>query len=104
VYFGDLIIFNRWSKNFDEVALQWDDFPWEKFNVTLDGFCGQPVGMLIDSMRENPDVMGHWERCSVACGKILKSSPSKVPLIWIWISVQYIVPYPEQHLDQFNAA
>ena len=31
----------------------------------------------------NPDIRGHGKRCSEACGKILRSSPSKCPFPWL---------------------
>jgi len=33
------------------------DFLLEKFNMTLDCFCGWPIGTLVDRMWENPDVI-----------------------------------------------
>jgi len=32
------------------------EFSLGKFYVTLDCFCGQPVGVLVNSMRGNPDI------------------------------------------------
>jgi len=32
-------------------------FSLEKFNMTLECFCGRPIGTLVDSKRENPDVI-----------------------------------------------
>jgi len=32
------------------------DFWLGKFNMTLDCFCGRPIGTLVNSMQENPDV------------------------------------------------
>jgi len=47
--------FNKWSKNFD-VATSRGVFSLGKFYLTLCCFCDRPVGMLVDSMRENIDV------------------------------------------------
>jgi len=38
-----------------------EDFSLGKFNVTLDCFCGQPIGMLVDSMWANPDIRATWK-------------------------------------------
>jgi len=51
------------------------DFSVGKFNMTLDCFCGRPIGTLIDSML--------WE--------IPTSSPSKSPLgMGIWTRVNIL--------------
>jgi len=42
-----------------------------KFNVTLDRFCSQTVGMMVNSMRGNPDISA----IGTACGEIPASGP-----------------------------
>jgi len=51
-----IIINYKWLKCFEERPHRVGDFSSGKFNVTLDCFCGRPIGMLDDSMRGNPDV------------------------------------------------
>jgi len=52
------------------------EFSFEKFNVTLDCFCGGPIGMLVD----------------IACGEILMSATGnsgwwhgEIPDIIVWV-------------------
>jgi len=51
-----------------------------KFNVTLDYFCGWPIGMLVNSMRGNPDVRATSDGASGTRENpdliLLKSAPS----------------------------
>jgi len=61
-----------------------EDFLFGKFNATVDSLCAWPIRMPVDSIWGHL-MLGHlcqgdWERRSVACGKILTSSPSKVTL------------------------
>jgi len=85
-----MLLNNKCSKNFDEKPHHRRGiFRWEN---SVDFFCVQPVGTLVDSMQENPDVI-----------------PSKVPLpVGIWIAIYYIVPWacasphPKWHLDWFS--
>jgi len=57
------------------------DFLSGKFSVTVDSLCAWPIRMLVDGIWGHLMLghlcQGYWERCSVACGKILTSSPLK---------------------------
>jgi len=44
-------------KEFLQEAASQRGFVIGKVNVTLDFFCGRPIGTLVDSTRENPDVI-----------------------------------------------
>ena len=48
---------NKCQRNFDERPHRSGDFSFGKINVTLDCFFGLPIGTLVDSIRENPDVI-----------------------------------------------
>jgi len=66
-------------KEFDEWPhRRWGggEFSFEKFNLTLDCFCGGPIGMLVD----------------IACGEILMSATGnsgwwheEIPDIIVWV-------------------
>ena len=79
------IINNKWSSNFDEKPHRRVDSSLGKFNVTLDSFCGRPIGMLVDSMWENPHIRATGNSAWQCVEKIAKSSRSKVlPYGGIW--------------------
>jgi len=69
---------NKWSKNFDE-RLHDGGFLLEKFNVALNCFCGLSTGLLVNSMRGNPDVRATGIGTERHAGKIPTSSPQKCP-------------------------
>jgi len=78
------------------------------FIVTLDYFCGRPVGTLV--MRGNSRHHDHWERRSAACGKIPTSSPQKCPfrghldlhVIGLRSFWTHPSPHPKRHIDRFS--
>jgi len=79
------IINNKWSNNFDEKPHRRVDSSLGKFNVTLDSFCVQLIGMLVTSMWGNPHIRATGNSARQRVEKIATSSHSKVlPYGGIW--------------------
>jgi len=77
-------------------------FSLGKFIVTLDCFCGQSTGTLVNSMAGNRDVMSTG---NIACGKIPMSSPHFCMEIWTpsnTFSWAHPSHHSERHHDPFS--
>jgi len=55
------------------------NFSLAKFNVTLDGLCVQPLGMLADSMQGNPNVTASGNCARRCAGKSQIHPAQKCP-------------------------
>jgi len=71
---------NKWSKNSHDSPHNMEDFSLGKFNVTLNCFCGWPIGMLANTMWGNSNVRvignGAWWEAGNFRHHPLKSAPS----------------------------
>jgi len=92
-----------------EAALHRGTFSFEKFNVTLDCFCGRPIRMLVNSMWGISDVRETGNSALWHAGKSWRHPPSKVTLpvgnldpIYYTVPWANPSPHPEWHLDRFS--
>ena len=98
-----------WSKTFDKRPHRRGNFSLRKFNVALNSFCGQSIGILVNNTWGNPNVRttgnGAWWHAE---------NPDIIPsqkcpfLSEIWTLIIYIIPStqpsanPKQQLNWFS--